>query len=83
MLPRVSTIRVTEVPAALSLTTDLASGVPFEQPFKDFRERWIDRGEREYVRRLLDRHGRNVAFAAEEAGLDRTYLYRLIRKHGL
>ena len=60
-----------------------ASGIPFEQPFKDFRERWIDRGEREYVQRLLERHGRNVALAAEEAGLDRTYLYRLIRKHGL
>jgi two-component system response regulator GlrR len=59
------------------------SGVTFDQPFKDFRECWIDRGEREYVGRLLDRHGRNVALAAEEAGLDRTYLYRLIRKHGL
>jgi transcriptional regulator of acetoin/glycerol metabolism len=57
--------------------------VPFEQPFKDFRERWIDCGEREYVKRLLDRHGRSVAAAAAEAGLDRTYLYRLIRKHGL
>jgi transcriptional regulator with GAF, ATPase, and Fis domain len=57
--------------------------VAFEQPFKEFRERWIDHGEREYVRRLLERHGRNVAVAAESAGLDRTYVYRLIRKHGL
>ena len=57
--------------------------VPFEQPFKEFRERWIDHGEREYVLRLLERHGRNVAAAAETAGLDRTYVYRLIRKHGL
>ena len=60
-----------------------AAAVPFDQPFKDFRERWIDCGEREYVKRLLDRHGRSVAAAAAEAGLDRTYLYRLIRKHGL
>jgi transcriptional regulator with GAF, ATPase, and Fis domain len=60
-----------------------AAPVPFEQPFKDFRERWIDHGEREYVSRLLERHGRNVAAAAESAGVDRTYLYRLIRKHGL
>jgi transcriptional regulator with GAF, ATPase, and Fis domain len=60
-----------------------AAAVPFEQPFKDFRERWIDHGEREYVSRLLERHGRNVALAAEQAGVDRTYLYRLIRKHGL
>jgi len=60
-----------------------ASAAAFEQPFKDFRERWIDDGEREYVRRLLERHGRNVSLAAGAAGLDRTYLYRLIRKHGL
>jgi len=57
--------------------------VPFDQPFKEFRERWIDHGEREDLRRLLERHARNVPAAAEEAGLDRTYVYRLIRKHGL
>ena len=57
--------------------------VAFDQPFKEFRERWIDHGEREYLHRLLERHGRNVPAAAEAAGLDRTYVYRLIRKHGL
>jgi transcriptional regulator with GAF, ATPase, and Fis domain len=60
-----------------------ASPIAFEQPFKEFRERWIDHGEREYLRRLLERCGRNVPLAAEQAGLDRTYVYRLIRKHGL
>ena len=60
-----------------------ADAVAYEQPFKEFRERWIDHGEREYLRRLLERHGRNVPAAAEAAGLDRTYVYRLIRKHGL
>ena len=60
-----------------------AAAVAFDQPFKEFRERWIDCGEREYLQRLLDRHGRNVPAAAEAAGLDRTYVYRLIRKHGL
>ena len=59
------------------------AAVPFDQPFKDFRERWIDHGEREYLRRLLERHDRNVPAAAEAAGVDRTYVYRLIRKHGL
>lgn len=55
----------------------------FEQAYKDFRETWIDAGEREYVRRLLARHSRNVAAAAREAEIDRTYIYRLIRKHEL
>jgi DNA-binding NtrC family response regulator len=55
----------------------------FEQAYKDFRESWVDAGEKEYVRRLLLRHDRNVAAAAREAGVDRTYIYRLIRKHDL
>ena len=55
----------------------------FEQAYKDFREAWIDAGEKEYVRRLLLRHDRNVAAAAREADVDRTYIYRLIRKHDL
>jgi len=32
---------------------------------------------------LLDRHQKNVAAAAKEAGIDRTYMYRLMRKYGL
>jgi transcriptional regulator with GAF, ATPase, and Fis domain len=51
--------------------------------FKDVRERWLDYLEREYIRRLLAHHGRNVAAAAQAAGLDRTYVYKLIRKHDL
>jgi len=71
-------------PAATEAAAEAgASAVAFEQPFKDFRERWIDHGEREYLRRLLERHARNVSVAADAAGLDRTYVYRLIRKHGL
>jgi transcriptional regulator with GAF, ATPase, and Fis domain len=53
----------------------------FDQPYRDFREAWIDAGEREYVRRLLERNNRNVATAAKWAGVDRTYIYRLLRKH--
>jgi len=55
----------------------------FLQPFGSFREQWINRGERAFLQSLLDRHQRNVAAAAKEAGLDRTYMYRLLRKHGL
>ncbi|HXU01976.1 MAG TPA: sigma 54-interacting transcriptional regulator [Polyangia bacterium] len=76
-----SRVPVSDVGAAPAETNP--GGVAFDQPFKEFRERWIDQGEREYLQRLLERHGRNVPAAAEEAGLDRTYVYRLIRKHGL
>jgi two-component system response regulator GlrR len=55
----------------------------FTQAYKTFRDQWMDYGERAFVSQLLERHGRNVAVAAKEAGLDRTYLYRLMRKHNL
>jgi DNA-binding NtrC family response regulator len=55
----------------------------FAQPFRTFREQWISYGERTFLQALLERHRRNVAAAAKEAELDRTYMYRLLRKHGL
>lgn len=51
--------------------------------FKEFREKWIDLGEREYLRRLMVRTNRSSGAAAREAGLERTYLYRLLKKHGV
>ncbi|MEZ4411220.1 MAG: sigma 54-interacting transcriptional regulator [Polyangiales bacterium] len=52
-------------------------------PFKELRERWVDHLEREYVKALLAAHGGNVSAVANAAGLDRTYVHRLIRKHDL
>lgn len=51
--------------------------------FKEFREKWIDLGEREYLRRLMARTSRSSSAASREAGLERTYLYRLLKKHGV
>ncbi len=63
------------------LTADPTTRALLAKPFKEFREDWVNHGEREYISQLLERHQRNVSAAAQEAGLDRTYLYRLIRKH--
>jgi transcriptional regulator with GAF, ATPase, and Fis domain len=71
------------IPAAPPATFRADDPKMFEQAYKDFREAWIDVGEREFIRRLLLRHDRNVAAAAREAEVDRTYIYRLIRKHEL
>lgn len=54
----------------------------FVTGFKEFRERWIELGEREYLRRLMKRTNRSSGAASREAGLERTYLYRLLKKHG-
>jgi two-component system response regulator GlrR len=53
------------------------------QPFRTFREQWIGHGERQFLSALLERHHGNVAVAAKEAGIDRTHMYRLMRKHRL
>jgi DNA-binding NtrC family response regulator len=63
---------------APALGPDLSS-----RPFKEAKERLVDAFEREYVAGLLERHGGNVSRAATEAGLDRNYLARLAKKHGI
>jgi two-component system response regulator GlrR len=50
-------------------------------PLREARATWLDAMEREYVRRLLERYDGDVAEAAGAAGVDRTHLYRLIRKY--
>jgi two-component system, NtrC family, response regulator GlrR len=52
-------------------------------PYKEMRERVLLNAERDYIKGLLERHDRNISAAAETAGLNRTYLYRLVAKHGL
>ena len=52
-----------------------------DRPLRETRTIWLDVMERAYVHHLLERHGGNVARAAEAANIDRTHLYRLIRKH--
>ncbi|MBL8909809.1 MAG: sigma 54-interacting transcriptional regulator [Archangium sp.] len=57
--------------------------VDLDVPFKELRERWVSHLERAYFEGLFARDGREVSRAAERSGLDRTYVHRLIRKHGL
>jgi len=57
--------------------------VTYDEPFKVVRDRWVVHLEREYMRGVLARTGGNVSAAADAAGLDRAYVYRLIRKHNL
>ncbi len=57
--------------------------VPLDQPFKQIRQRWVDHLERVYLQGMLERHGRSLARIAEAAGMDRSYVHRLMRKHEL
>jgi two-component system response regulator GlrR len=51
-------------------------------PYGESRRRALDDFEKAYIKALLDAHGGKVAAAARAAGIDRVYLYRLMRRHG-
>jgi two-component system, NtrC family, response regulator GlrR len=74
----VATAAPAPAPPGTSLVFD-----SFDGELRDFRERWMDAGEKRYLEQLLARHGGNASNAAAAAGVNRTYIYRLLRKHGL
>lgn len=51
--------------------------------FKEAKEAWIERFEREYLAALLKRHKGSISAAAREADLDRKHLRKLARRYGL
>jgi transcriptional regulator with GAF, ATPase, and Fis domain len=51
--------------------------------FREAKEKLISAWERDYVTQLLKRTGGNVSQAAREGGIDRVYLHRLMKKHGI
>lgn len=54
-----------------------------DMPFKEAKGILVESFEREYLERLLKRHNGNVSRAAAEAGIDRNYIHRLVKKYDL
>jgi len=54
-----------------------------ERPFKEEKAELIDNFERKYIIKLLKRNDGNVSQSAREAGIERAYLQRLIKKCGI
>jgi DNA-binding NtrC family response regulator len=52
-------------------------------PFREAKREVVDAFELAYLSDLLDKHGGNVTSAAQHAGMLRSALQRLLRKHGL
>lgn len=70
-------------PAATLDDEDEAPAAPATLDYKQAREEALTSFEREYVAHLLRTFDGNVSKASREAGLDRAYLHRLIKRHGL
>lgn len=60
-----------------------APEISTDKPFKEAKNELIRRFEQEYIRQLLGRHQGNISRAAREAGIERTYLQRLVSKYDL
>ena len=61
----------------------ILGAVDASQPFKEEKARLVDAFERRYLAALLERNGGNVSRSAREAGIERAYLQRLVKKFGL
>lgn len=83
--------RVEEIPPSSTHTPSSRTLPPREEPpgftfgetLADFRGRWSRFGEAFFLKALLRAvHGR-IGPASEAAGIDRSHLHRLLRRHGL
>ena len=59
--------------------TNAIPGVPFDQPLRDARDAF----EKAYLEYQFEKHGGNVSQMADEAGMERTHLYRKLRDRGI
>ncbi|MCL2104854.1 MAG: sigma 54-interacting transcriptional regulator [Kiritimatiellaeota bacterium] len=54
-----------------------------DKPFKDAKNDLIEEFEKAYLNAVLARNRQNISRSAKEAGIERAYLQRLIRKYGM
>ncbi len=70
-------------PTPSVLPAGIESIVPLHLPLKDARDAWTEEFESVYVRAMLKRTGGNLTHAAEQAGVSRRFLQRLIARLSL
>ncbi len=54
-----------------------------EMPFKEAKGLLVESFEKEYLQNLLQRHQGNISRAAQEAGIDRNYIHRLVKRYNI
>lgn len=84
-----ATLALGESPELFHATTEVASGsfecssTLWSLSYKDARNTVLDQFERCYFKHLLEGTKNNVAQAARQARMDRSYLIKLLQKHGM
>ena len=67
-----------------AMNAEVASGSAASETFRPFKEAkadLLDEFERKYIVKLLKRNDYNISKSAREAGIERAYLQRLIKKY--
>ncbi len=64
-------------------SVDMTARYSADRPFKDAKADLLRDFESQYLTDLLQRHDGNISQAARTADIERAYLQRLVRKHGL
>jgi transcriptional regulator with GAF, ATPase, and Fis domain len=78
-------LELLSLPGSGGETKPTSPGLDFDpaQSYRETRARWEADFEQRYVGWLLQRHDGNVSAAARDAEMDRKYLYKLAKKHGV
>lgn len=82
------TIRPEDLPDRIRESRGGVAGAPggpglSRRPFREVKREIVEAFERAYLGELLERHLGNVTAASQQAGMLRSALQRLLRKHGL
>ena len=81
-------VELSETPSRPVTAEELGAKRPadpsvLDMPFKEAKAQLVEAFERDYLSALLARHHGNISRAAAEAGIDRNYIHRLVKKYNL
>ncbi len=81
-LSRTETVQLSDLPKPIRETnTSTSRSVSVLAEIS--REEALDNADRKYLTALLEKHGGNVSHAAQQAGLSRQGMHKLLARHGL
>ena len=84
-----STGKLQSADELVSINTEAQSAHPgtnpdvLDMPFKEAKGQLIESFERDYLTQLLSKHKGNISRAAADAGIDRNYIHRLVKKYDI
>jgi len=64
-------------------STEKITSVDTGIPFKDAKQKVVERFEKDYLSTLLRRNNYNISKTAREAGIDRKHIRNLLKKYGI